>query len=644
MGLSLTAIGGASAFIATYHLQREAEVREAELHAVDIAGTLRAGLEAPVEALYALQAFMEMPRSGLTHAQFRAFCRSAVERHESMAALEWFPFVNSSQRQAFEEWVAEEQPGFQVREPTRGGDMVAAVPRRMHLPLTYSEPRNPAVHGLDIAFEAQRIEPARKALESGQATLSHRYSLVEDDDEVLSVVAYAPVTRASWVGDPERAAGRYERGVVVALFRLNQVIETALSSLDLSEVELMLTDPAAPPELRLLYRTPGAGDGLASAAAVPFADKTYELTVYTRSKSYVYMPWFALLVALGIGGSLTLFADARRRAVLLERTVERLGVYRLEGRIASGGMGTVYKAHHALLKRPTAIKIAKESELSSNFEKEVRLTSALSHPNTVMVYDFGKGKDGSFYYAMEYIEGYDLEQLVATAGPLSAGRALRLLLQITASLQEAHEMGMVHRDIKPSNIMVTERGGVKDFIKVLDFGLAKQQAALKPVVSQASLGSISFAGTPGYVAPEVISGGSTSVLADVFSLGCVAYFLLSGQGPFTGRSATESLTLVLTKEASPLPARVPEELDRVVRCCLCRDVAQRPQSMRALAEQLRNVMPHCHAWTQRDVDAWWKEHPPRSSLVQASGSLTFFLRQRGSRASNESETSSVDEV
>ncbi len=641
LGLILTALAGVCSFVVAYYFQQRNETQRAEDRARDIAATLRVGLAAPIESLYALQSFMQTSREGLSQSQFQEFCRPALERQPPMVALEWFPFVEQDQRVDFEAWVRREQPNFLIREPTRAGDMVPAVARRTHIPLTYSEPLNPSVHGLDLSFDAQREQPALKALQQGHATISDRFALVEDTDGSFSVVAYAPVTRAHWIEAPDQAGGSYTRGAVVALFRLSPVIETALETLNLGNVDLQLHDPSAPPEFEELYSTRGDVSGLgSSSAAVLFADKEYQLTVYERRIPRFYFPLLALLGVWTCGSALTFLLDARRRAIILERTVERLGVYRLEGRIASGGMGTVYKAHHALLKRPTAIKIAKDEDLSSHFEREVRLTSALTHPNTVMVYDFGKGKSGAFYYAMEYIEGYDLEQLMACSGPLLPGRAVRFLLQISASLGEAHEKGIVHRDIKPSNIMVTERGGVRDFIKVLDFGLAKKRATLKPSVSQLSGASISFAGTPGYVAPEVIAGGPSTVSTDIFSLGCVAYFLLAGRNPFLGGTANESLTLVLTLEAPPLPGQVPEALDRLVRSCVARTASERPESMKAFAEQLRAVLPQCKHWTQRDADAWWKQHPPKSDLAPAPGSLTFFLRQRSNSSLNETKLQS----
>lgn len=633
LGWVLVVAIGALGFIGSEAWLRRDSRRAAERAAQDIAGRLRTGLATPVEALHALRAFVETPRVGLPHADFRAFCRPALERHPSIVALEWFPLVERGQRAVFEGYVRREQPGFAIREPTRAGDMVVAVPRDVHVPLTYSEPLTESVHGLDIAFDDQRIVPVWRALETGRVTLSDRYQLVEDPPDVSSVVAYGPVTRARWVGDPLAAGGNFERGVVVALFRLNQLVESSLGSEQAGAVGLLLRDPEAPPELRTLYQSRAALAGIPISTRVPFVDKVYELVVYAPPPRVHGISWAFLAASLLGGGALVSYFGARRQARQLERTVERLGVYQLEGRIASGGMGTVYKARHALLKRPTAIKIAHAGYSDAHFEREVLLTAALSHPNTVLVYDYGVGNDGAFYYAMEYIEGYDLEQLVRITGALPAARAARILLQMSGSLEEAHRRGLVHRDVKPSNVMVTERGGLRDFVKVLDFGLAKDQQVEALPHGGSTQGSFAFAGTPGYAAPEVLGGSPATALSDVFSFGCVAYFLLAGKAPFGGSSPAESLTRVLTSEPPPLPSGLPPALVDLVRACLCKKAQARPQSLAAVAERLRQALLEAPPWTQVDAERWWEQNPPQQSLSPSEGPLTFLLRQRQSRSS-----------
>jgi CHASE1-domain containing sensor protein len=381
----------------TYAWDRQRRVRAQATRNADIASSLRTGLATPVESLYAVQAFLAVRRGApLTLARFRDFCAPAVRRRPEIAALEWFPLVEGESRADFELLVGRDQPGFEIREPTRAGPMVRAVPRPAHVPLTFMEPPVDEVRGLDLAFDPERIAPVHRAFENGRATLSDRFQLVEDPPGVLSVAAYAPVTHAVWM-DPAAAGGRtFSRGVAVALFRLSPLIQSALKTRDLGGLDVELWDPHAPEASRLLYRS---GDPAPSAdrdeAEVPFVDRTYRLVVYSNGARVGFAPLFAfVLTLLGSVGVMALL-DARRRARRLALAAARLGQYQLEARIASGGMGTVYRAHHALLRRPTAIKIAHEEQAAAAFEKEVLVTSTLTHPNTVVVYDFGRGETES---------------------------------------------------------------------------------------------------------------------------------------------------------------------------------------------------------------------------------------------------------
>jgi serine/threonine-protein kinase len=291
----------------------------------------------------------------------------------------------------------------------------------------------------------------------------------------------------------------------------------------------------------------------------------------------------------------------------LEQRFAQVGQYTIEYEVARGGMGTVYRARHSLLRRPTAIKIS-HSQDDASFHREALLTCALTHPNTVQLYDFGKGEEGTFYLAMEYVEGFHLEELVDIAGPLPAARAVRILMQVAGSLAEAHEHGILHRDIKPRNIMLTERGGVRDFVKVLDLGLARKHTAQLAGMEQPGV----FEGTPGYAAPEIVRGGSAEVRSDIFSLGCVAYYLLSGHSAFIKNAGmTATLTSVLNETPAPLPDSVPASLKTVVMCCLEKQARDRPQSMQVIASRLRATLTDCKPWTVQDAEAWWREHPAK---------------------------------
>ncbi|MEP6995641.1 MAG: serine/threonine-protein kinase, partial [Acidobacteriota bacterium] len=271
----------------------------------------------------------------------------------------------------------------------------------------------------------------------------------------------------------------------------------------------------------------------------------------------------------------------------------RLGQYTLGEKLGEGGMGIVYRAEHEMLRRPTAIKLlppgrAGEESLK-RFEREVQQTARLTSPHTVSIYDFGRTPDGLFYYVMEYLDGLDLEDLVKGSGPLAPGRAVRILRQVCAALAEAHGIGLIHRDIKPSNILLCERGGFPDVAKVLDFGLVREISdSADPRLTAENV----LHGTPEYLAPEAIrSADSIDARSDLYALGAVAYFLLTGTPVFSGRGALELIHHHLQTEPEPLSRRlgkpVPPKLEALVLSCLAKDPDGRPESARALAEALR---------------------------------------------------------
>ncbi len=291
--------------------------------------------------------------------------------------------------------------------------------------------------------------------------------------------------------------------------------------------------------------------------------------------------------------------------------VERkLGQYHLREKIGAGGNGTVYRAKHALLRRPTAIKLMNpEFTLSAaareRFEHEVQITASLCHPNTVAIYDYGQTPDGTLYYAMELLNGSTLGQLVRMSGPLPAGRVIHILEQIAGSLAEAHSRGLIHRDIKPSNAILCERGGMFDVIRVLDFGLVKEIAHTDGDLTHANV----LIGTPLFMAPEIISQpGQVSAQSDLYALGAVGYYLLSARHVFEGGSAVE----ICAKHLSDAPiapsqragVAIAADLEQLILSCLAKDPAKRPAS----AEEFRDALLACEAagsWTQRQARAWW---------------------------------------
>lgn len=311
-----------------------------------------------------------------------------------------------------------------------------------------------------------------------------------------------------------------------------------------------------------------------------------------------------------IGGTVIAFIASRVIYGLQEiaREARQLGQYSLEEKIGEGGMGEVYRARHAMLRRPTAIKLltgdGTETQLH-RFEKEVQLTARLTHPNTISIYDYGRTPDGVFYYAMELLDGLTLQALVDTKGPLSAGRAIHLLRQVCAALKEAHHAGLIHRDIKPANIHLCRRGDIPDFVKVLDFGLVREvQDGAKTTQSNVN----AIVGTPVFMSPEaVLTPAAIDARADIYGLGCVAYYLVTGAPPFTGDSVVEVAAHHLHSKPEPPSRRrpVPSDLERVILTCLAKDRGDRPQSADALA-RLLGECEDAKSWTEADAAEWWE--------------------------------------
>jgi serine/threonine-protein kinase len=294
------------------------------------------------------------------------------------------------------------------------------------------------------------------------------------------------------------------------------------------------------------------------------------------------------------------------------RAALRLGEYTLVEKLGEGGMGVVYRAQHSMLRRATAIKLLppgrRGAEDIARFEREVQLTSQLSHPNTIAVYDYGRTPDGVFYYVMEFIDGIALEDLVASEGPLPAARVVRILIQICGALNEAHARGIVHRDIKPANLMLMDRGGIPDFVKVLDFGLVKEEA------SDASLGvsgGTPLLGTPLYISPEAILSGVVDGRADLYALGCVAYFLLTGTTVFQGVSVVDVCSQHLSKTPVPPSQRtnafVPPSLEALILRCLEKKPENRPASAALLLSELRAIEAEIGSFDDDTLRRWWQE-------------------------------------
>lgn len=307
-------------------------------------------------------------------------------------------------------------------------------------------------------------------------------------------------------------------------------------------------------------------------------------------------------------------ADAlQRRAFEAERRAEQVGQYTLRKKLGEGGMGEVWRAEHRLLKRPCAIKFVR-AELAANaataarFAREVQAVTALTHPNTVRVYDYGRGDDGSFFYVMEYLDGPTLDALVKEAGPLPPGRAVHLLRQVCGALAEAHAAGLIHRDIKPGNVIVTAQGGQHDVAKLLDFGLVHDLTTDADADDRLTrTGTV--LGTPAFMCPEQAAGESTTdARGDVYSLGAVAFFALTGRPPFQAKPLAKLLAAHRFEIPPPLTdirPDCPHDLAAVVARCLAKEPAERFQS----AAELYRALAACGCaadWSADQAAEWWR--------------------------------------
>lgn len=363
------------------------------------------------------------------------------------------------------------------------------------------------------------------------------------------------------------------------------------------------------------------GAALASAAMAPLSLLLLDLSgtvPVTDGEAYVQAA-FGSFLAVGFAylGARVVYGLGREVVAARE-----LGSYRLEEKLGQGGMGEVWRGHHRMLARAAAIKIirpiltrdaqpAVQEEARRRFEREAQAIAQLRSPHTVDLFDFGVATDGAFYYAMELLDGFDLDTLVRRFGPVPAERAIYLLRQICHSLSEAEACGLVHRDIKPANIFICRYGEDYDFVKVLDFGLV---TALKESVetSPGLTGENAIKGTPAFIAPEQALGhAALDGRVDIYATGCVAYWLLTGQLVFTAQTPMELIMHHVRMQPAAPSTRtelsIPTALDDIVLSCLAKEPAERPQSARELSRRLAEVEV-ASAWTEGHARDWWA-HP-----------------------------------
>ncbi|MCA9077172.1 MAG: serine/threonine protein kinase [Planctomycetaceae bacterium] len=319
-----------------------------------------------------------------------------------------------------------------------------------------------------------------------------------------------------------------------------------------------------------------------------------------------------LVVKLTIASLIAIYGAGILNSMRVEvHQARKFGQYQLRQMLGKGGMGEVYLAEHALLKRPCALKLMRSEDEAdpialARFEREVQATASLTHPHIVDIYDYGHSNDGTFYYVMEYLPGLSLEQLISQVGPLSPERTIYLLKQTCSALAEAHEAGLIHRDLKPANLYVSERGGLCDFVKVLDFGLVK---SINPGAAKLTADHV-VSGTPHYMSPEQAAGESgLDARCDIYALGAIGYHMLTGQPPFDGDTAVAVMIAHASKEVVPpsqLRADIPEDLEQVILRCL----EKQPDDRYANVTELEQALADCadaDGWDSKAAAVWWQD-------------------------------------
>ena len=374
--------------------------------------------------------------------------------------------------------------------------------------------------------------------------------------------------------------------------------------------------PAPPGRALLALLASASAPGVLVASALQRAGLSH---IFTPGMFFLHHV-FPYLICVGLAYA------AARIMVTLGADVSRareLGSYRLIELLGQGGMGEVWKASHQLLARLAAIKfirpesfVGMSAEESSRtirrFELEARTTASLTSAHTVDLYDFGVSDDGTFYYVMELLDGLDLDLLVRRFGPLPPSRVAHVLSQVCESLGEAHEKGLIHRDVKPANIYVCRSGLRRDFVKVLDFGLVAHRGPQAASEQRLTLPEFAL-GTPAFMAPEAARGQELDGRSDLYGLGCVAYWLLTGRQVFEGSSVLDVVSKHVNVEPDPpsrhCPVEMPPDLDALILRCLEKTPDRRPPNAREVARLLCSVR-FKDAWSEERAEAWWSEHVP----------------------------------
>jgi serine/threonine-protein kinase len=353
-----------------------------------------------------------------------------------------------------------------------------------------------------------------------------------------------------------------------------------------------------------------------------------DLSVLPAAAAFIRKLWPNLVAAaLAIGVSRIVYRLGEQVAL-----ARQLGSYHLDSLLGKGGMGEVWRATHHMLARPAAVKLIRQDALGEKdaagveralrrFEREARATAALRSPHTIELYDFGISQGGTFYYVMELLDGVDLQTLVDKFGPQPSARVARILRHACHSLHEAHLAGLVHRDIKPANIFLCRYGADLDWGKVLDFGIVKHRSfGSKEDAKLTEVGA--FAGTPAYMPPEMVLGdGSVDGRADLYSLGCVGYWLVTGRLVFDGMNPMAVMAAHAHQDPKPItehtPGQVDPGLDALIMTCLAKDPARRPATALELSRSLKALGIERH-WSEEQASVWWAEHFPVTNTTEAT--------------------------
>jgi serine/threonine-protein kinase len=380
----------------------------------------------------------------------------------------------------------------------------------------------------------------------------------------------------------------------------------------------------------LVPNTPGRGAAVAvGMCVVAIAISIVAVYVHPPTARHAIELYAISVTMLGAGAGLSVFGTAKTQALQLEvlsalEAVRELGQYRLRQKLGIGGMGEVYLAEHSLLKRPCAVKrihprLLNNPEQVRRFEREVQATAQLRHPNTVEIYDYGRADDGTFFYAMEYVPGVSLEDLVVKYGPLPPDRVVHILRQVCGALKEAHRHGLVHRDIKPSNILVCADGPQHDHVKLLDFGLVQSLIPEEAAADQKLTREGLIVGTPEYMSPEQATGGNLDGRSDLFSVGSIAYFLLTGQEAFHRGNSVKTLLAVVGEEPPPIADRTPyapADVLAVVGKLLAKESGDRYQRAADAEADLARCRCAGH-WTEDRAAEWWATRAAATARADA---------------------------